>query len=425
MAARDVCAVGREHGDEDDPGSGATGYFVCKPGVQNTASSTPNATPTGTGWVQDLAGGTGFPAGTWSFSVKTQIPSANLVAGTAILAVGIWKGTIKNNGSFMAKQTILAPTDDPAAQNIRCALSRTTPSPSVPAFTLASATGCTSTSGASGRRHQPATASDREVDLSPATVAARSRTRRRTTIARERVQRHQARPAASISRVPAAPRDALYRGAAPALPARSAATDRVGVQQVNYPAVTTAGWTHAADTITASPTYTSSTYSWTAGATTSLERRRSPRRTALREHRLADHDHQRPTARRAECRADVAAGVVHDALGGADADRTDRRRRGIDTSSRVYRDEAPLNAGKFDTLPTPGARPSRTLTRPCRAESAIATGCSSPTGLGTSLRRRPRPVRRRLTPRGRRSRRSLSRARTRARPARLSTTDRA
>ena len=91
------------------PNANATGYFVFKPGVQNTASGTPSSTPTGTGWVQDLTGGSGFPAGTWSFSVKTQIPSANLVAGTAILAIGMWKGTINNNGSFKSKQTLLAP----------------------------------------------------------------------------------------------------------------------------------------------------------------------------------------------------------------------------------------------------------------------------------------------------------------------------
>jgi hypothetical protein len=42
-----------------------------------------------------------------------------------------------------------------------------------------------------------------------------------------------------------------------------------GPLQVTYPLVSTGGWTHPAETVTSAPAFTSSTYSWTAGSTTS------------------------------------------------------------------------------------------------------------------------------------------------------------
>ena len=59
-----------------------------------------------------------------------------------------------------------------------------------------------------------------------------------------------------------------YRGsAAGSFKLQDLATDSgSGVAQVTYPAVTKAGWTHAAETVTSAPSYQSSTYSWTAGA---------------------------------------------------------------------------------------------------------------------------------------------------------------
>jgi len=42
-----------------------------------------------------------------------------------------------------------------------------------------------------------------------------------------------------------------------------------GVAGVTYPLVSTPAWTHAVETVSTGPAYTSSTYSWTAGATTS------------------------------------------------------------------------------------------------------------------------------------------------------------
>jgi len=114
------------------PAANATGYYLFKPGAGNTATGTPSATPSGTGFVQDLAGGTGIPAGSWSFSVKTQIPGTTLASGSAILAIGVWKGTISGTGTFKPTQTILTPTDDPAAQNIRTSLSAVTTTVAAP-----------------------------------------------------------------------------------------------------------------------------------------------------------------------------------------------------------------------------------------------------------------------------------------------------
>ena len=42
--------------------------------------------PTACGWIVDPAGGaTGFPAGTWSFAVQTDIPNGTFTAGTAVM----------------------------------------------------------------------------------------------------------------------------------------------------------------------------------------------------------------------------------------------------------------------------------------------------------------------------------------------------
>ena len=341
------------------PNANATGYFVFKPGVQNTASGTPSSTPTGTGWVQDLTGGSGFPAGTWSFSVKTQIPSANLVAGTAILAIGMWKGTINNNGSFKSKQTVLAPTDDPAAQNIRSATSRTTTVTfSVPAFNLAS----TERLYVDIWRKQvgginSATASEREVDL----VANDGGSQIAHPPADDTLPVNAFSVANSSGGVyftgPGGASGTLYYSgsAAGSFRLQDAATDSgSGVQQVSYPAVTTAGWTHAAETITTAPTYTSSTYSWTAGSTT------SPGAQAIAAQDKAlnvsagspitiTNDSTAPTAPSVALTSPPAwyttPSVALTPTDGTDAG------AGIDTLSRVYqRDEAALSAGTCATF---------------------------------------------------------------------------
>ena len=64
-------------------------------------------------------------------------PERDLVAGAAILNVGIWKGTIAA-GVFTPTGTVLAPTNDPVAQNLRPSVNPTTTNVtiSVPRFAL-------------------------------------------------------------------------------------------------------------------------------------------------------------------------------------------------------------------------------------------------------------------------------------------------
>jgi parallel beta-helix repeat protein len=254
------------------PAANATGYFLFKPGLGNTSSGTPSGSPAGTGFVQDLAGGTGFPAGSWAFTVKTQVPSSTLVTGSAILAIGVWKGTISGNGTFHATQTVLTPTDDPAAQNIRTSLSpvTTTVTYSLPAFNLLS----TERLYVEIWRKQvgginSATAADRQVNL----------------IVNDGVEQivHPAAddtiPVNSFQVVnptgglyftaPGGTSGTLYyRGsAAGSFKLQDTATDTgSGVAQVTYPLVSKSGWTHTAETVTSGPNFQSSTYSWTAGA---------------------------------------------------------------------------------------------------------------------------------------------------------------
>ena len=256
------------------PSSNATGYYLFKPGTSNTSSQSQGTAPKGFGWVQDLAGGTGFVAGSWSFTVETQIPSSNLVAGTAILSFGVWKGTISGNGNFHSTQTVFPPTDDPAAQNIRSALGfrSTTVTYSLPAFSLAAnerlwvevwrrqVTGI-----ASG------TAIDRQVDfvvndgvgkiVHPAvddTFPVNS-----FGLANVTGGVYFNSPGGSSGTI-------YYRGsAAGGFQLQDTATDTgSGMQQVTYPLVNKAGWTHPAETVTTGPNYPSN-YSWTAGATSS------------------------------------------------------------------------------------------------------------------------------------------------------------
>ncbi len=259
------------------PGRNATGYFLFRPGASVTGASNPSATPTGTGWVQDLAGGASFPAGSWSFSFKTQVPGTTLTAGTAVLAVGVWKGTISAK-TFHATQTILAPTPDPASQNIRSAVGTrtTTVTYSLPAFSLGASerlyidvwrrqlTGIGSTTasarqvilvvndGTSRIVHPPAA----DADVTPPAHA--------FGLATSTGGVYLTSPGGATGTV-------YYRGsAAGSFSLTDTATDAgSGVSSVTYPRVATSRWTHAAETVTTAPAYTSSTYSWTAGATTS------------------------------------------------------------------------------------------------------------------------------------------------------------
>ncbi|HEX6130381.1 MAG TPA: hypothetical protein VF044_01550, partial [Actinomycetota bacterium] len=98
------------------PGKNNTGYWAWRPGVSNSTSDTPSATPTGLGWIADLAGGTGFPAGSWDFTVTVDIPDTTYIAGSAHLVVGVWKGTL-SGGAFTATQTLLDPSS-PGAEGV-------------------------------------------------------------------------------------------------------------------------------------------------------------------------------------------------------------------------------------------------------------------------------------------------------------------
>ena len=63
------------------PAQNATGYYLFIPGAGNTTAAAPPANPTGTGWVLDTAGGTGFPTGNWVFTVTTDVPNGTTWPG--------------------------------------------------------------------------------------------------------------------------------------------------------------------------------------------------------------------------------------------------------------------------------------------------------------------------------------------------------
>jgi hypothetical protein len=114
------------------------GYVQWQPGVDSGVAATPSSTPTGRGWIASANGATAFPAGSWSFTVRTDVPDVLLTPGQAILAVGVWKGRV-SGGVFSPTQTLLAPTDDPAAQDLRTSVLpvTTTVTYSLPEFALA------------------------------------------------------------------------------------------------------------------------------------------------------------------------------------------------------------------------------------------------------------------------------------------------
>ena len=122
------------------PAQNATGWYRWNPGTsQTTQLTTIPTTSSGSGcFVDPVGGATGFPAGNWSFTVVTDIPDATLTAGTAVLTVGLWKGTL-SGGTWTPTQTILTPTDDPAAQNLRTTVANktTTVTFALPAFSIA------------------------------------------------------------------------------------------------------------------------------------------------------------------------------------------------------------------------------------------------------------------------------------------------
>src|SRR5262249_39238454 len=67
----------------------------------------------------------------------TSVPSATLDAGTALLTVGMWKGTISGGTFTPVGPALLAPTDDPGSNDLRAGLNSTTSaSYALPKFSL-------------------------------------------------------------------------------------------------------------------------------------------------------------------------------------------------------------------------------------------------------------------------------------------------
>ncbi len=228
-------------------------------------------TPDGTGWIVDPAGGpAGFPAGTWTFRVKTSVPGA-LDPGTALLTVGMWKGTISGATFTPVGPALLAPTDDPGSHDLRSGLNATTSaSYTLPKFSL----GAGETLFVEFWRHQVAGIFDSTAANRTLVLAVNDGTSQLTHPAADSSAPTHSLSVTSVSGKTAfkAGSNTLYYlgSSAGSFKVKDTITDSgSGPLQVTYPLVSTSGWTHPAETVTAAPSFTSSTYSWTAGSTTS------------------------------------------------------------------------------------------------------------------------------------------------------------
>jgi hypothetical protein len=249
------------------------GWYVFAPGTQSTTrlASMPTA-PDPTGWIVDPPGGaSGFPAGTWTFTVHTSVPSGTLAPGTAVLTAGMWKGTISGGVFTPVGPALLAPTDDPGAHNLRSSLDSTTgASYTLPKFSLVAG----ETLFVELWRHQVGgiadpTAANRTVELRVNDGSSK--------VAHPAADSTAPAHALSVTGVSgntafkSATGTVYYRGSsAGSFKVSDTLTDSgSGPLQVTYPLVSTSGWTHPAETVTSPPAFTSSTYSWTAGSTIS------------------------------------------------------------------------------------------------------------------------------------------------------------
>ena len=249
------------------------GWYVFPPGAQSTTrlASIPT-NPDGTGWIVDPAGGaSGFPAGTWTFTVKTSVPGATLDPGTTLLTVGMWKGTISGATFTPVGPALLAPTDDPGSHDLRSGLNATTSSAyTLPKFSL----GAGETLFVEFWRHQVAGISDPTAANRTLQLVVNDGTSQLTHPAADSTA-----PTHSLSVTGVSGKTAFKAGSntlyylgssAGGFKVKDTITDSgSGPLQVTYPLVSTSGWTHPAETVTAAPSFTSSTYSWTAGSTTS------------------------------------------------------------------------------------------------------------------------------------------------------------
>jgi hypothetical protein len=252
------------------PASGATGYYQFNPGAANTTAAAPALN--GKGWLADFGannGSTGFPTGNWTFTVTTDVVGA-ATGGTAVLTVAMWKGTIAG-GVFTSTGNVLPATDDPAAKNIVAAVAptATTVTISVAKFKLAAnetlliemfrRQTAGYTTGTNANRQTTLSVND---GVSLVTHPAADDVAPTHTMSLT--------PVTGGSWLNAATQTAYYKGnAVGSFTLSDALSDAgSGPYSVTYPAIGTAGWTHAGpDTSTTSPNFTSTTYSWTASPT--------------------------------------------------------------------------------------------------------------------------------------------------------------
>jgi len=193
------------------------------------------------------------------------------VVGQAVLTVGMWKGTVSGGVFTPSGPALLPPTDDPGAHDLRAlTLQTTTATYALPAFTLAA----NETLFVELWRHQldgtlDGNAQNRELDLHvndgtsfithpPADDTGPTHA-------------FSINPLSGTTYFNSGASTLYYNGNADgSFTVNDALTDSgSGPKDVTYPLVSTAGWTHSAETISTAPSFTSSTYSWTAGSTTS------------------------------------------------------------------------------------------------------------------------------------------------------------
>ncbi|MGI8605730.1 MAG: hypothetical protein ACR2L0_01030, partial [Gaiellaceae bacterium] len=333
------------------PANGATGWYAWNPALAvTTRLATIPTTTDGRGWLVDPAGGaTGFPAGTWDFTVETDIPTGVFTAGTAVLTVGLFKGTI-SSGVFTPTGTILAPTDDPLAQDLRTGVNpvTTTVSYTLPKFSLAAGEtllvdywrhqtgGIAATQAA--RRQLDFHVNDGVAQIVHPAADDTGPTHTSFSVAEGTSPTRQHFDGTST----------VYYN--PAVAGDFVVTDAItdsgsGPYSVNFPAVSldSGAFTHTAKTDTAAP-FTSNTYAWTTSSTT------EPGAQTITEEDLALQQTQTTLT----IRRDTAAPTGHSAmLAGAGApyyttlsvpltlvDGNDGTGSGIDTSTRLVERES-------------------------------------------------------------------------------------
>jgi large repetitive protein len=243
-----------------------TDYVQFQPGVLNTTAAAPALN--GRGWLADFGannGATGFPTGNWSFTVTTDPPGAQ-TGGTAVLAVGMWKGTIAG-GVFTSTGTVLSPTDDPAAQDLLRNGTNpvvTTATFNVAAFSLAA----NETILVELFRHQTTGNGSGNASHRQLTLTVNDGVALITHPAADDVA-----PTHSLSLTPVTGGSYLntstntiyYRGSAVgSFTLSDTVNDGAGsgANSVTYPAIGTANWTHNVETVSTGPSFTSSTFSW-------------------------------------------------------------------------------------------------------------------------------------------------------------------